>query len=95
MNQDESCNLHGRMIQPNSLYNKQVDFKPFCAFCGNQAHHLSQCIMYQQFDVEAKRKMDHGERVETFAILDDGSERTMLQMLVLNGAAESLKLRTT
>ncbi len=41
----------------------------------------------------------HGKSVETYAILDDGSERTMLlssaaEMLGLNGVAESLKLRT-
>ncbi len=169
MNQDESCNFHGRMIQPHSLYSEQVDFKPFCAFCGNQDHHLSQCITFQQLDVDAKRKWildngrcwrcgrahrsskcdltkhcpycnqchlgvlhdvnvrkpdsgifylsrpsglnsvllkvvkvilsHHGKSVETYAILDDGSERTMLlssaaEMLGMNGAAESLKLRT-
>jgi len=168
-NQEEHYNPKGKMFQPTNSYSKQLDPGPFCAFCGHQAHHLSQCMKFQQFDAEGKEKwiLDNGrcwrcgrthrsancdlkkpcpyckERhlgvlhevnvrkpdsgifylsrpsglnsvllkvvkvilsyegrtVETYAILDDGSERTMLlspaaEMLGLNGPAESLRLRT-
>ncbi|KAG1929322.1 hypothetical protein F2P79_022979 [Pimephales promelas] len=158
----------------NQSTNPRVKFSsesalPSCAFCDSQAHHLSRCPGFREFDAAAKEKWitdngrcwrcgrshrssncnlkkgcpqckgrhlgilhevntrkseqqilylrrpsglnsvllkvvrvvltHNGKSLETYAILDDGSERTMLlssaaEGLGLNGAAETLILRT-
>ncbi|KAG1937623.1 hypothetical protein F2P79_018082 [Pimephales promelas] len=170
VSQEESARDH---IQ-NQSTNPRVKFSsesalPSCAFCDSQAHHLSRCPGFREFDAAAKEKWitdngrcwrcgrfhrssncnlkkgcpqckgrhlgilhevntrkseqqilylrrpsgfnsvllkvvrvvltHNGKSLETYAILDDGSERTMLlssaaEGLGLNGAAETLILRT-
>ncbi|CAI5673999.1 unnamed protein product [Oreochromis niloticus] len=131
--------LHGAETSPRSLGTtpNQARPQPYCAFCDNRAHHLSQCpevlhdvnskplktpgpasvppregenptgVLYLDRPIESGQVLlkvvpvvlhHNGKTLSTHAVLDDGSERTMLlpaaaQKLDLQGTPETLPLR--